>query len=72
MLFTDEATCTQSDITSHHVWADKNLNEIISGHHQERLSISVWAIIIGDELEGITCCLHDQQAAIPQLSAYRP
>jgi hypothetical protein len=35
-----------------HVWADENHNEIISGHHQERFSISVWTGIINDKLVG--------------------
>jgi hypothetical protein len=34
------------------VWAEENLSEIISGHHEEHFSINMWASIISDELVG--------------------
>ncbi|KAJ4438173.1 hypothetical protein ANN_14112 [Periplaneta americana] len=55
VLFTDEAQFTRDGITNfhnQHVWAYENPRATLPSHHQVRLSLNMWAGIIGDRFVG--------------------
>ncbi|KAJ4437983.1 hypothetical protein ANN_13922 [Periplaneta americana] len=55
VLFTDEAQFTRDGITNfhtQHVWAYENPRATVPSHHQVRISLNMWAGIIGDRLVG--------------------